>query len=170
MTTKEWLEGNPGLWWCSHSAALKLLRVVGAGANRHVCVVPHGAPLMERLSPIANCRLYCQLGGTNPTAPDIVTAVRTVELPDYLAMHSASHLEGRYRTQTWLAIARLSRASILVLVDPLSTVSPSQSVEFARVLRESAAYHRHIVIAADREAAVSSLGALRMPIMSDLDP
>ncbi len=162
----EWLETGAGLWWCSDERASKVLTAAKAGGRR-VLVTPPTAPLLERLTPVANCRIYCQLGGTTPTTESIRKVLRTLEIPDHFLGQPARHLDAQLRSFTWLAIARLTVSPVLAILDPLVEVGPKGRAQFGRLLRESLAHHRHIFIVTDRAEDALSLGALSLPPTAD---
>lgn len=139
-------------------------------ARRDVTVMPAGAPLLGRLTPIDNCRAYAGIFGGRPTHAETLTCLRTLDMPDRLAGRPAEELSELHRVLTWLAMARLVSTPVIVLVEPLTWASQAHRAQLCRVLQEAAARHRHIFVTAQHQDSAIALGAQRVPLAVESAP
>ena len=174
VTFREWFEVSPGLWWWEKGpdALARAVGVDGGGLNarRAVSVVPAGAPLLGRATPIDNCRTYAHLFGYRRTSSEIFTCLRTVEIPDRAASRRAGELNELQRTLTWLAMARMAATSVIVLLEPPNSSSKAQRDQLRRVLQEATEFHSHIFVATHHRESAASLGAHPVPTFVGTEP
>lgn len=128
-----------------------------------VCVIPASAPLLSALNPGAVCRIFCALRDIPVTAAQILTHLRTVELPDQFVERSVRHLTLVHRTQTWLAMARLAQVDVVILIEPMDGAPLRHQRLMNRVLQEATAYHRHIFLVTPHPESAAALGAFQTP-------
>lgn len=165
VSVQEWLETNNGVWWWPAAGASDLiewLAVTPSGPGR-VCVIPRSAPLLDGLTPVAVCRIYCALHRIPSSRAAILTHLRTLEVPDRLLEQSVRQLEPLHRTQTWLAMARLAHVNVVILVEPLAGAPLRQQRQMHRLLQEAAGSHQHIFVVTSHPEAAAAVGACQQP-------
>jgi ABC-type Na+ transport system ATPase subunit NatA len=163
VTLTEWVRHNTGVWWWKAEVPDGLTRALGGDARCKMTVMPAGAPLLGRVSSIDNCRAYANLFGVKRTSSEIMTCLRTLDVPDASADRPIEELTELHRTLTWLAMARLAATPVVVLVTPLEGASQSDRSQFRRVLEEATAFHSHIFLADPHQEAAVSFGARPVP-------
>jgi len=167
VTFREWFEANSGLWWWQ-AGADELAGALGVDrrdshARRDVSVIPKGGPLLGQATPIDNCRAYALLFGRRRTSAEILTSLRTVDIPDRAARRRAAELNELQRILTWLAMARMAATSVVVLLEPLDGSSQAHRDRLRRLLQEATEFHSHIFVVAHHLESALSLGAHRVP-------
>jgi hypothetical protein len=163
MNPERWLTTATGVWWLADSAwtsevASHGLRTL-ARSRRHVSLVPQGAPLIQSLSAISHCRMWCRLCGVDPDQASVVTALRSVELRDNRQFIQAAHLTPIERLATWLAVSRLRQTPSLLLLGPEKGLSGNQLQQLIRLILDAAALHRQILIAGSDAEFARACGA-----------
>lgn len=162
----EWIEANSGLWWWRASSPDALVRALA----QPVTVVPAGAPLLGRVSPLDNSRAYAALFGRTPTAQELVTCLRTVEIPDHAVRRSAEKLTELHRLLVWLAMARLAATPVVIFIEPLERASTAHRDHFRRLILEAEPFHRHVFVVAPHSETAVVLGAKPVPGDAVMEP
>ena len=150
VTDRSSAPAPPGLWSFrdpTGAAVVGWLNTLGAPApGQGVCLVPQGAPLLDRRSAVANVRLLLALTGTSCAVADIVTALRTVEIPDQLLHVRAARLSRSQRLAAWLGLCRLRQSRTVVMIEPFVGIPGADIDGLARLIRETLTPGRTILL------------------------
>lgn len=173
MTVQEWLQTETGLWWWPATGPASLIEWMGISATSQtptsrVCVIPRSAPLLETLTPITVCRIFGSLRGMPSTPAQIRAQLRTLELPDVRMESPVRDLDLLHRTQTWLTMARLVEADVVVLVEPMSSAPIRHQRQVGRLLQEAVNVHRHLFVVTPHSESAIAVGAVNTPPMDRL--
>lgn len=173
MTVQEWLQTETGLWWWPATGPASLIAWMGSTTTSHtpasrVCVIPRSAPLLEGLTPIAVCRVFASLRGVPLTPEQIRFQLRAVEMPDLWMGSAIRDLDLMHRTQTWMAMARLVDADVVVLVEPMLGAPIRQQRRWSRLLQEAVQIHRHLFVVTPHSESAMAMGAIIAPPMDRL--
>jgi hypothetical protein len=175
VPVQEWLQTETGLWWWPAAGAAGLIAWLGINPSSQtpssrMIVIPKSAPLLSGLTPLAVCRIFCGLRGIPAVSAHIRTHLRTVEVPDDVMEKPARHLAPIHRAQTWMAMARLAEADVVILVALLEGAPLRHLRQMSRVLHEAGAVHRHIFVVTPHPESAAALGALHKPPIDRLVP
>ena len=114
----------------------------------HTTCVAGSGPLEPHLTVRQNVALLLQLAA-HPSVPDVAIerALRRSEVRDRAFDDPAESLTARQALSVWLAIARLRNTPVVLLDDPASRFTPTDSRRAAELVRELAAEGRAVVLA-----------------------
>ncbi len=143
----QFTSGNTaGLWFFRDATGLATASWLRTRPAGQVSLVPRGAPLLDRLSPLSNARLLTGLANRACTAAEATVALRTMELPDRLLGVRASRLSQSQRLMTWLAICRLRDRQTTVLIEPFAGIPGADLEALVRLIREGATRDRALLL------------------------
>ena len=114
---------------------------------------------MGSLTAKAHCEMWCRLYGIAPVQSDVLTALRTVELPDCRHGARATQLSPIERLATWLAVSRLRHARTLVLIEPERGLAGKQVHQLQRLIDDAVGHHRQILIVGSDPGLANACGA-----------
>lgn len=175
VPVQEWLQTHTGLWWWPAAGAASLIDWLGISPSiqtpsSRVSLIPRSAPLLSGLTPVSGCRIFCALRGISATPAQIRTHLRTLEVPDEFLDKPVRHLALIHRAQTWMAMARLAEADVLILVSLLEGAPLRHLGQMSRLLQEATTCHRHVFVVTPHPESAAALGVLQKPPMDGLVP
>ena len=163
MNAERWLSTATGAWWFAGKPGISATEWLGllgsSGLRNTVSLVPPGAPLIQSLSAISHCQMWCRLCGVDPNLAAIVTALRTVEISDERQRVHSGHLSSIERAATWLAASRLRCARTLVLIEPEHGLVGSNLAQLKRLLNEAIGHHHQTLIVGSDRGIANACGA-----------